>query len=269
MKKFAWRKERVIISIITVCYNSVKTIEETICSVLGQDYPYIEYIIIDGGSTDGTQEIIARYRDRISTYISERDSGIYDAMNKGIRQATGEIVGLLNADDLYINSAVLSKVARVFKAKAVQACYGDLIYFSDRDPNHIVRYWEAGEFRPGLFSRGWSPPHPTFFVRREHYYCLGGFDTSYAMGNDVELMMRFLEKHHLKVVYIPELLVKMRLGGVSNRAVKNIILQNKNIIQAAKNLNIKISIWGFLWGKMVNRLWQFIMRSRGVCRHAN
>lgn len=269
MKRSAWRKERVIISIITVCYNSAKTIEETICSILGQDYPHIEYIIIDGGSTDGTQEVIARYRSRISTYVSEGDHGIYDAMNKGIQQATGDIIGLLNADDLYANRNVLSKVAETFKNEAVQACYGDLIYFSDRDPHHVVRYWKAGEFKAGLFSKGWNPPHPTFFVRREHYCRWGGFDTSYAMGNDVELMMRFLEKHHLETVYIPELLVKMRLGGVSNRAFKNIILQNKNIIQAAKKLNIKISIGGFLWGKMVNRLWQFIIRSRGVCRHAN
>lgn len=258
-----------IISIITVCYNSLKTIEETICSVLEQDYPHIEYIIIDGGSTDGTQEIIARYRDRISIYVSERDDGIYDAMNKGIQRATGEIVGLLNGDDLYADKAVLSKVAAVFKSEAVQACYGDLIYFSDRDPNQVVRYWKSGEFKAGLFSRGWNPPHPTFFVRREVYSRWGAFDTSYSMGNDVELMMRFLEKYHLKAVYIPSLLVKMRLGGVSNRALKNILLQNKNILQAAKKLNIKISIWGFLWGKMINRLSQFIIRSRSACRHVN
>lgn len=269
MKKSVWRKERVIISIITVCYNSVKTIEETICSVLAQDYPHIQYIIIDGGSTDGTQEVIARYRDRIAIYISERDQGIYHAMNKGIAHATGEVIGLLNADDLYANHHVLSKVMETFTERSVQACYGDLLYFSDRDPRQVVRYWKAGEFTLGLFSKGWNPPHPTFFVRQEHYHRWGGFDTSYAMGNDVELMMRFLEKHHLKTVYIPELLVKMRLGGVSNRALKNIIVQNKNIIQAAKKLNIKISLWGFVWGKMINRLSQFITRSKGAYHHVS
>lgn len=258
-----------IISIITVCYNSAKTIEQTICSVLAQDYPHIQYIIIDGGSTDGTQEIIARYRDRIAIYVSEQDKGIYDAMNKGIAHATGDIIGLLNADDLYANHNIISKVAETFKDNSVQACYGDLLYFSCHHPQQVVRYWKAGEFKLGLFSKGWNPPHPTFFVRQEHYRRWGGFDTSYAMGNDVELMMRFLEKHHLKTVYIPELLVKMRSGGVSNRGLKNIISQNRNIIQAAKKLNIKISIWGFVWGKIINRLLQFLTRSKGAYRHVS
>ena len=269
MKKSVMRRVHMIISIITVCYNSANTIEETICSVLGQDYPNIEYIVIDGGSNDGTQKIIEKYRDKISVYISERDEGIYDAMNKGIQHAKGEVIGLLNADDLYAAQNVISKIANVFKESSIEACYGDLVYFSQNDPNRVVRYWKSSDYRAGLFSRGWNPPHPTFFVRREYYQRCGVFDTTYSMGNDVELMMRFLEKHHLRVVYLPLLLVKMRLGGVSNRALKNIYIQNKNIFQAAKNLGINISVWGFVWGKMINRMSQFIIRTRKVARHVN
>lgn len=256
-------------SIITVSFNAVKTIGETIRSVLGQDYPNIEYIIIDGGSRDGTLQIIEGYRDKIHTVKSEPDEGIYDAMNKGIQLASGDIIGILNADDLYAHSGVISSVAKAFCDPSVQACYGDLLYFSDTKERATVRYWRAGGFTPGLFSRGWNPPHPTFFVQREVYERFGGFDTSYSMGNDVELMMRFLEKHRIQSRYIPELFVKMRLGGVSNRAFKNIILQNKNIIQAAKNQNIKISTWTFVLGKIFNRLSQFIIKSRSTYRHVN
>lgn len=256
-----------IISIVTVCYNSANTIEQTLRSVIGQDHPNIEYIVIDGGSTDGTQEIIERFKRGIALYISEPDQGIYDAMNKGIQRATGDVVGLLNADDLYANSSVLSKVAKAFEDVTVEACYGDLIYFADREPGRVVRYWKAGEFKQGLFSKGWNPPHPTFFVRRAHYQRLGVFDTAYAMGNDVELMMRFLEKHRLKTAYIPELLVKMRLGGVSNRAFKNIFVQNKNIIQAAKNLDLPFSIWKFIAGKLIHRLSQFVAHEKRMDRY--
>lgn len=258
-----------MLSIITVSFNSAKTIEETIRSVLGQDYPYIEYIIIDGGSSDGTQEIIKRYADKIHTVISEPDKGMYDAMNKGIKLASGDIIGILNADDLYAHANVISTVVKAFTEPSVQACYGDLLYFSDNKERSTVRYWRSGPFIPGLFSRGWNPPHPTFFVRRENYQRFGGFDISYAMGNDIELMMRLLEKHRIKTHYIPELLVKMRLGGVSNRAFKNIILQNKMILQAAKKQNIKMSTWTFVLGKIFNRLSQFIMKSRRAYRHVN
>lgn len=258
-----------MISIITVCFNSAKTIEETIQSVLNQNYNNIEYIIIDGGSTDGTLSIIERYRDKIAKVVSEPDDGIYDAMNKGISLSQGDIIGLLNADDLYAHAGVLSTVAKAFEEHAVQACYGDLLYFSSDAPDKTVRYWRAGEFMSGQFAKGWNPPHPTFFVRRENYARLGMFDTSYRMGNDIELMMRFLEKHKIQSTYIPELLVKMRLGGVSNRAFKNIFLQNKAILEAAKALDIPISIWSFVFGKFFNRLSQFILKSRRAYRHVN
>lgn len=251
------------VSIITVCKNSEKTIEATILSVLSQCYSPIEYIIVDGGSTDGTLAIIARYRDRIVDVISEPDRGIYDAMNKGIARSTGAIIGFLNADDLYATPNAIALVVRnIVRAKAAGS-YGDLLYFSSTS-GKTVRYWRGGAYRPGAFSRGWNPPHPTFFVRREWYAQWGGFDLSYTMGNDIELMMRLIEKKKMPVVYIPQLLVKMRLGGVSNRGIKNIVSQNKNIIQAAKKLGIPFFVPLFIIGKIVNRLMQFVVRPRST-----
>lgn len=256
-----------LISIITVSFNSAKTIEETIQSVLGQDYPSIEYIIIDGASTDGTKDILSRY-DNIHV-ISEPDKGMYDAMNKGINLAKGDIIGILNADDLYADKNIISTISKAFQDPSIDACYGDLVYFSSDTPNKIVRYWKSRSFLPGLFSWGWNPPHPTFFVRREIYQRLGNFDTSFTMGNDIELMMRFLEKHQIRTTYIPRLMVKMRLGGVSNQSIKNIVLQNKNILMAAKKLKIPMSSWTFVVGKIVNRLSQFLLKGRSAYYHAN
>jgi len=245
------------VSIITVCYNSEKTIEQTLQSVTSQNYPHIEYIIIDGGSSDNTLNIIEKYRDKIHLVISEKDDGIYHAMNKGIKQAKGDVIGLLNADDLYSDQEVISRIANAFYNPAIDACYGDLIYFSDHAPNKIVRYWQSRDFTPGLFSRGWSPAHPTFFVRKSIYEKHGVFDTSYSMGNDVELMMRLLEKDRIQCAYIPQVLVKMRLGGVSNSKIANIIEQNRNILQAAKKLELNISPLKFIFYKLLDRFQQF------------
>ncbi len=249
------------VSIITVCYNSAKTIEQTIQSVLSQDYANnIEYIIVDGGSTDGTLDIIRKYQDKISFVISEPDKGIYDAMNKGIARANGDIVGLLNADDIYADEKVISTLQAVMQSPAIQACYGDLIYFSGNNVEKIVRYWRSRDFKIGLFAKGWCPPHPTFFVKRQVYLQHGVFDTSYRMGNDVELMMRFLEKYKIACAYIPQVLVKMRIGGVSNRGFKNILVQNKCILLAARKLDIPISTIIFFICKLTNRVQQFIQK---------
>lgn len=248
------------VSIVTVCYNSAKTIEDTLRSIAEQDHPSIEYIIVDGGSTDGTLDLIAKYKDKISLVISEPDKGIYDAMNKGILRSTGDIVGLLNADDVYANAQILSTVAKTFEDFNPDACHGDLIYFSQDNPDKIYRYWQSCDFVPGAFAKGWTPAHPTFFVKREIYTRYGLFDLSYSMGNDVELMMRFMEKHQIKSHYLAQILVKMRLGGVSNRQFKNIWLQNKNILSAAKQLNVPISTAKFVLYKLLNRLTQFIRK---------
>ena len=226
------------ISVITVCYNSEKTLEKTLQSVSAQQYQNKEHLVIDGGSIDSTRAILTTYSHQIQQCLSEPDAGIYDAMNKGIMMATGDIIGLLNADDLYADPTVLTQVAQVFEDPNVHACYGDLMYFSNRKPHKIIRYWKSSSYEPGLFAKGWSPPHPTFFVRKSIYLKYGLFDLSYVMGNDVELMMRFLEKHQIVAVYIPRVLVKMRSGGVSNRSFKNIVLQNREVLKAAKNCGI-------------------------------
>lgn len=250
------------LSIITVCYNSAKTIEDTIRSIISQDYPDIEYIVIDGNSKDGTQAILQRYAHHIQTLISEPDKGIYDAMNKGIMKATGEVIGLLNADDIYANPHVLSKIAAAFQNKNIDACFGDLIYFKDNKPDNVIRYWQSCPFVSGAFAKGWSPAHPTFFVRKSIYDKYGLFNTRYTMGNDIELMMRFLEKYKIQSQYIPEVLVNMRLGGVSNQGLNNIITQNKNILQAARELHIPISPMMFFIYKVFNRISQFILKPR-------
>lgn len=248
------------VSIITVCYNSASTIQDTINSVLSQDYPFIEYLIIDGASKDGTQNIIAQYQDKIHRVISEPDQGMYDAMNKGIRLASGDIIGLLHADDIYASQDVISKVVQAFALSNVDACYGDLVYFAKDNPHKIHRYWRSCDFVPGAFAKGWMPAHPTFFVKRQIYSLYGLFDLSYSIGNDVELMMRFLEKYRISTLYLPHILVKMRLGGVSNRQFKNVLAQNKNILSAARRLELPISPFKFVLYKLINRLSQFIRK---------
>lgn len=256
------------ISIITVCYNSAKTIQETLQSVTRQEYPHVEYIIIDGASNDGTLDIIRSFGNKIQKLISEPDKGIYDAMNKGIAHATGDVIGLLNADDLYAHSRVLTEVAAVFQDATLDACYSDLIYFSPQAENKVLRYWRGSAYQPGLFAKGWCPAHPTFFVRRSVYERFGVFDIGFSGGNDVELMMRFLEKHHITTHYVPQVWVRMRAGGVSNNSIKGIIRQNQQILQAAKKLDIAISPFGFIFHKILSRLTQWIVKPKRDYNHA-
>jgi glycosyltransferase involved in cell wall biosynthesis len=248
------------ISLITVCFNSVQTIEETILSVLSQSHPFIQYIVIDGGSTDGTLDILEKYRDKIDVLISEPDKGIYDAMNKGILHAKNEVIGLLNADDLYAEKDVVSYVASAFADPTLEVAFGDLVYFESNNPFKVVRYWKSSSFKAGLFGKGWAPAHPTFFVRQSVYQQYGLFNLDMKMGNDVELMMRFLEKYKVNSRYLPRILVKMRLGGVSNRTFKNILIQNQSILQAAKMLDISISPLQFWFGKIISRFSQFCFK---------
>jgi len=205
------------ISIITITYNSQQTVEKTIQSVLSQDYPGIEYIIIDGKSKDGTMRIIDQYKKSISKIISEKDAGLYDALNKGIKQATGDVVGLLHSDDLYTNEKVISKVAAKFEADAeLQGVYADLVFVNRNDPGKIMRTWKSGNYHEGAFLKGWMPPHPTFFVKRDCYEKFGNFNIKLKLSADYELMLRFIHKNQIKIAYLPETIVKMRMGGVSN-----------------------------------------------------
>lgn len=214
------------VSIITVSYNSAKTIEDAIKSVLSQTYPDIEYIIVDGGSTDGTLEIIGKYRDEISKFVSEPDKGIYDAMNKGIKLAAGEIVGILNSDDFYADENAVKKVVKTMEKEKADVCWGDLVYVLKIDFNKVVRFWKSSEYETGKFKIGWHPPHPTFFVKKHVYDKYGLFNLNLKIAADYELMLRFLEKYRVKSCYIPEILVKMRTGGESNKGIINVVKAN-------------------------------------------
>lgn len=222
------------ISVITACYNSASTIEDTLLSVTGQDYADLEYILIDGASKDETMEIVNRYKDRIAKIVSEEDKGIYDALNKGIALASGDVIAILHADDLYAHASVLSSVMRVFAEKKSGSLYGDLHYVDRADTNKTIRNWKSGSYYPGIFRKGWMPPHPSFFLRREYYERYGSFDTSFRTAADYELMLRMLEKHKVSTAYLPEVLVKMRVGGVSNVSLKNRIKANQEDRRAWK-----------------------------------
>jgi glycosyltransferase involved in cell wall biosynthesis len=248
------------ISIITVVLNAADTIEDTLRSVAAQRYPTIEHIVVDGGSTDGTLAIIERHRGRIATLIVEPDRGIYDAMNKGIAVATGDIIGTLNADDIYADEQVLEKIARVFTDPAIGACHADLVYVERTDLDKIVRYWQSCPYADGLFERGWLPAHPTFFARREVYRRYGGFDLSYRFQADFELTMRLLAVHKVRSVYLPEVIVKMRMGGVSNRSVLNVVKGNLEAYRACRRHGLKVSPL-FIAKKILSRLPQFFRRS--------
>ncbi len=245
------------ISIISVVLNNKDFIEDCIKSVLCQTYNNIEYIIIDGGSTDGTVDIIRKYEKKISRWVSEPDRGIYDAMNKGIRMATGDVVGLLNADDIYYNTDVLKDIAACMSDIKIDACYSDLVYVDPKNVNRIIRYWKSCSFILGNFRQAWVPPHPTFFVRKRVYDQYGVFDLRYRLAADFELMARFLENHGIQAVYVPKIFVKMRVGGATNKSIVNIIKQNCEILQACKKNNIKISFPIFLMHKFVSRINQF------------
>lgn len=248
------------ISIITVCFNSVQTIADTLRSVRAQTNGNIEHIIVDGGSNDDTLVVVAAEAMSSHKLVSEKDNGIYDAMNKGIALATGDIIGFINSDDFYPSPDVLSVVASAFESSGADCCYGDLCYVQQGDVAKTVRYWRSAPFETGMFGRGWCPPHPTFFVRREVYARLGGFDLSFKIAADFELMARYLEGAHISSHYIPKVLVKMRLGGTTNRSLSNIFKQNMEIRRALSKIGQHSSLVSFLLNKIVIRALQFVRR---------
>lgn len=215
------------ISVVTAVYNSNRTIGQALDSVLSQSYPTVESLVIDGASTDGTLAVLESYRSRLGVLISERDQGIYDALNKGIKHASGDVVGFLHADDVFEDTEVLAKVASVFQDPTVDAVYGDLVYVRQDDISQVIRYWKSGLYDDAALSRGWMPPHPTFYVRRSVYERLGGFDTRYRIAADYDTVLRFLAVGKIRAAYIPEVLVRMRTGGVSNRSLKTIIRKSR------------------------------------------
>lgn len=215
------------ISIITIVYNNRETITDTIESVLGQTYPDIEYIVVDGQSTDGTVEAVKNYGNKITTFISEPDKGLYDAINKGIRLATGDVIGLLHSDDIFYSKDTVSNIAEAFLKHDTESVYGDLLYVQKSNTDIVVRNWVSGKYKRENFLFGWMPPHPTFYVKREIYQKLGLYNTIFKSAADYELMLRFLYKHNISTTYIPEKLVKMRVGGKSNATLKNRLHANQ------------------------------------------
>lgn len=214
------------ISIITITYNSAATLEQTIRSITEQTYKDIEYIIIDGKSTDGTLQIIDRYKNKISKFVSEKDGGLYDALNKGIEMATGEVIGLLHSDDFYIDENVIQKYADTFMKNKSDAVYSDLYYVDKTNTAKIIRKWKSGNYDERAFINGWMPPHPTFFVRKEIYRKFGKFNTEFTSAADYELMLRFILRNKISISYLPEYTVKMRVGGKSNVSLKNRVAAN-------------------------------------------
>ncbi len=214
------------ITIITVVLDNMAFIEDAINSVVNQTHDNLQYIIIDGGSNDGSLDVIKSFGDKISIVVSEPDEGIYDAMNKGLALATGDIIGFLNADDFYAHQQVLQQVANRFERTNCDILYADLDYVSRADKNKTVRKWRSGSFNKRRFLTGWMPPHPTFFARKEVYQQLGGFNKKLNLAADYELMLRFCYFNDLHVAYLPEVIIKMRLGGQSNRSFKNRIKAN-------------------------------------------
>lgn len=245
------------VSIITVVYNGAATIRHCIESVLSQDFDSVEYIVVDGNSTDGTGAIVKSYGSKIDKFISEPDKGIYDAMNKGIKLATGDVIGILNADDFYAGTTIIFDVVRAMTQTGADGCYGDLNYVDGQDEAVIKRNWISGEYKANSFLMGWMPPHPTFFVRKKCYDQFGDFRLDMGSAADYEIMLRLIFKNGIKLTYIPKVLVKMRTGGVSNNTLKNRIKANNNDRKAWVVNDIKP--WFFtLWLKPVRKIVQFL-----------
>ena len=213
-------------SIITVSYNAASTIGDTLKSIADQSYNSIEHIIIDGASSDNTAEIVANFP-HVALYVSEKDKGIYHAMNKGIELATGDVIGILNADDVYSHHEVLHNVAELFNDSSVDAVYADLYFVDSADTRKVKRKWRSGSYKVNDFYWGWMPPHPTFFVRRSVYLNLGMFNTVLNSSADYELMLRLLLKHEIKAAYLQDVIVNMRLGGKSTASLKNRLIANQ------------------------------------------
>lgn len=248
------------ISIITPSFNSTGTIEKTIESVLNQSHKDLEYIIIDGASTDGTKEIIEKYKKIFPIiYISEKDQGIYDAMNKGLKLATGDIIGILNSDDVFKDEKTLSKIANCFQTeKEIDACYGDLEFFESSDLNKVVRFWRAGEYQEKKLNNGWIIPHPTFFARRVVYEKFGFFRPEFKLAGDYELLLRFLKINKIKTAYLPEVLTKMRVGGVSGHNFKQRQRGWQELKQAWEVNNLKLPRF-FIIRRILFKIKQFFV----------
>jgi glycosyltransferase involved in cell wall biosynthesis len=247
------------ISLITVSYNSSSTIKDTIDSVLAQDHPDIEYIIVDGKSKDNTVEIIKSYGGRISRWISEPDHGIYDGMNKGLEMATGDVVGMLNSDDFYSENTIISQVATAFADEQIDAVFGNLVFVDPKNLKKPIRSYSSKRWHPGKFARGFMPAHPTFFVRRKYYEKFGHFKTDYKIASDYEMLIRLLYVNKLNYKYLPITMVVMRKGGVSSSGIKSNIVLNSEIKRACNENGIKTNL-PLIYLKYFTKVFELINR---------
>ena len=246
------------ISIVTVVYNNQHTIRHCIDSVLSQRDVQIEHIVIDGCSADGTVEIVRGYGNRIATFVSEPDKGVYDAMNKGVKLATGDIITTLNSDDVYADDTVVAQMVEFIQENSLDAAYGDVVYVSKHDPNRFTRYWRTGEYKRGRFCYGWAIPHPAFFCRREIFERYGYFNEQFRIAGDFELMLRFIEKHRIKVGYLPRVLVRMRTAGRAN-VLPGVIQGNWEIMRSFGLNGLRLSPWFFVY-KPLMKISQLLAR---------
>lgn len=240
-------------SVITVTYNSAYTLEDTLKSVQSQDYNDIEHIIIDGGSSDGTLRILELYKDSLAVVVSESDEGIYDAFNKGLARASGDVVAVLNSDDVFYDDNVLSLVAEAFNNTGCGVVYGDAVMVRQDDLYSIVRFWKSSEFILGSFKDGWHPPHPSFFVRKAIYDSFGNFDTSISVSADFELMLRFMETNKVKAQYVSRVLTRMRVGGHS-QSIKNILTGAQSIKKSFHKNKISINVTRYFFNRYLSKL---------------
>lgn len=249
------------VSIVTVVYNCASTIRGCIDSVLAQDYNDIEYIIIDGGSKDGTVDIVRSYGDRIAKFVSEKDKGIYDAMNKGVRMATGDVVGILNADDFFFDDRTISSIAQAFKAEpGLDATIADIVFVND-DNTRILRHYNARKWRPEKFAWGFMPPHPSFFCRRHLFDELGYYKTDYKIAADYELLIRYLYVNRINYKYLPIKTTRMRMGGVSTRNINSIITLNKEIKRACAENNLGTNFLK-IYTKYIFKPFEFVLNNQ-------
>lgn len=244
------------ISIITAVFNRAHFISDAIESLQNQTHSEIEHVVIDGASTDGTLELLHTRLDRHAVLVSEPDNGIYDALNKGLARATGEVVGVLHSDDIFADDGVLENVAKAFSDPAIDAVYGDLQYVSKEDIQKVIRHWSAGEYSRARLGWGWMPPHPTLFLRRSVIERWGGFDTRFRIAADYDAILRYFARGAIQSVYIPSVLVKMRVGGESNRSLAKIWRKSGEDYQALKQNGVG-GLGALVW-KNLSKVRQFL-----------
>ena len=249
------------VSIITACFNSEATIRDTIDSVLGQDYPCIEYIIVDGASKDGTLGIVKGYGDKINIVISEPDKGIYDAMNKGIRAASGDVIGMLNSDDFYIDDSAVTQLINCMEGAGTDTVYADLVMVDRKNTERVLRYYDSSTFRLERLRYGWMPAHPTFIVKRELYETYGGFSLDYSIAADFEMVVRLLYVAGASCAYLPAVVIKMRVGGASTRGLKSSWVLNREIVRACRANGLKTSLLRVLL-KVPGKLLGYLRKSK-------